>query len=134
MEDRTYSVYWYKFKGYRGRGLTDYSKRYQGVLYKIGHQYNNGDELNRMKENTKRDKGIKPIWEDLFAEIDCIKSVGKWTRAQAEQIEDIILKEIGNKDFSLAENTSGIKEFRVATPERMEKLVIIFDALHLTKN
>lgn len=127
MSKRTYGIYWYVFRGYRGRGLTDYSKRYQGVLYKIGHQYNNGDELNRMKENTKRDKGIKPIWEDLFAEIDCIRSVGKWTRAQAEQIEDIILKEIGNKDFSLAENTSGIKEFRVATPERMKKLLYIFD-------
>ena len=124
---RTYSVYWYKFKGYRGDGLTDYSRRYQGVLYKIGHQYNNGDPLNRMKENTKYDKGIKPLWKDLFAKVECIKCVGKWTKAQAKQIEHGILEEIGGKDFSLAENISGIREFRVATPERMEKLITIFD-------
>lgn len=127
MEERTYGVYWYKFKGYRGGGLTDYNKKYRGVLYKIGHQYNNGDELNRMKENTKRDKGIKPVWEDLFTEIECIKFVGKWTKAQAKMIEDSILKELGKKDFSLVENISGIREFRVATPERMKKLVTIFD-------
>lgn len=124
---RTYGVYWYKFKGYRGGGLTDYSKRYQGVLYKIGHQYNNGDELNRMKENTKYDKGIKPLWKDLFAEVECIRFVGKWSKAQAKRIEHGILEEIGGKDFSLVENISGIREFRVATPERMKKLLYIFD-------
>jgi len=125
--DRTYGVYWYKLKGYRGGGLTDYSKRYRGVLYKIGHQYNNGDELNRVKENTKWDKGIRPIWEDLFTEIECIRCVGKWTEEQAEEIEDVILEELGKKDFRLDENISGITEFRVATPERMEKLLYIFD-------
>ena len=124
---RTYGVYWYVFRGYRGGGITDYSKRYRGVLYKIGHQYNNGDELNRKKENTKWDKGIKPIWEDLFTEIECIRSVGKWTKAQAKEIEDVILEELGKKDFSLVENISGIREFRVATPERMKKLLYIFD-------
>ena len=127
MNKRTYGIYWYKFRGYRGGGLTDYSKRYQGALYKIGHQYNNGDELNRKKENAKWDKGIKPIWEDLFTEIECVRSIGKWTKAQAKEIEDVILEELGKKDFSLVENISGIREFRVATPERMKKLLYIFD-------
>ncbi len=80
-----------------------------------------------MKENTKGDKGIKPLWKDLFAQIDCIRCVGEWTKAQAKQLEKDILKELGRKDFSLDENISGITEFRVATLERMEKLVTIFD-------
>ena len=127
MNKRTYGVYWYVFRGYRGKGITDYSKRYQGVLYKIGHQYNNGDPLNRMKENTKYDKGIKPLWKDLFAEVECIRFTGEWSETQAKEIEEIVLGTLGRKDFSLVENISGIREFRVATPERMKKLLYIFD-------
>jgi len=128
--DNVYSVYWYAFKGYRGDGISAQNwtnVSYEGVLYKVGHQVGN-DELGRVKNNYKFDQGIKPVWLDLWEEVTCCGIIKDFpNKLAAKAKEESILSEIGNKDFNLVENVSGIREFRIATIARREILNNIFN-------
>lgn len=118
-----YSVYWYIFSDYVGRGIKAQMKAkvpYRGVLYKIGHQQGE-EEFGRVTKNTILDKDStdKEIWVRLWKSIACNGLVkGFKTKEEAKQFEEKILAELGPKDFNLYENVSGISEFRIASIER----------------
>ena len=128
--DNVYSVYWYAFKGYRGDGISTQNwtnVSYEGVLYKVGHQVGN-DELGRVKNNYELDRGIKPVWLDLWEEVTCCGIIKDFPNKLAAKVkEESILSKIGNKDFNLVENVSGIRESRIATIARREILNNIFN-------
>ena len=124
----TYNVYWYSFEGYKGKKLTDYTRgEYEGKLYKIGVQFDNGDKLNRIKENSIRDRGVKPTWTDVWETIECKGCVrGFNSKVEAMRFEREVLDSIDKKRFGLHENVSGITEFRIATPETFDTLSKMF--------
>lgn len=123
-----YNVYWYSFEGYKGRKVTDYTGgEYRGKLYKIGVQFENGDKMNRVKENSIRDKGVKPTWAELWDTIECKGCTeGFNTKREALEFEKEILASIDKKRFGLYENVSGITEFRIATPKTFDTLSRLF--------
>lgn len=123
-----YNVYWYSFEGYKGKKLTDYTRgEYQGKLYKVGVQYECDDVMNRVKENSIRDKGIKPTWTDLWETIECKGCIkGFNSKVEAMKFEREVLASIDKKRFGLYENISGITEFRIATPRTFATLSRMF--------
>jgi hypothetical protein len=114
----SYSVYWYQFSGYKGQWIKPYTKEYNGKLFKTGHQKGE-QEFGRVMENLKHDKGVKPTWYELWENIQCRGIIrGFKTKAEAQKFEEHLSSMLGEKDFSLCENVSGITEFRVATNDR----------------
>ena len=124
----SYNVYWYSFEGYKGKKLIDYTRgEYVGKLYKVGVQFDNGDKLNRIKENSIRDRGIRPTWTDLWETIECKGCVtGFNSKVEAMRFEKEVFSCIDKKRFGLHETVSGITEFRVATPEMLATLSKMF--------
>ena len=120
-----YSVYWYQFSGYKGEWIKPYTSEYSGKLFKTGHQKGE-EEFGRVVENLKHDKGIKTTWYELFEIIQCRGIIkGFRTKAEAIKFEEDLSTMLGKKDFSMFENVSGIREFRVATKERECRMVDI---------
>jgi hypothetical protein len=133
----TYSVYWYAFSDYKGRSITAQkwsSIPYLDVLYKIGYQRTN-NHYQRVIDNLQHEKDKSLCWNNLWGNIQLCGLIPNLILGEALDKETHLLGDwnspnglLGRKDVSIHEAVSGVREFRLASPERKELLLNYFNA------
>lgn len=133
----TYSVYWYAFSDYKGLSITAQkwsSIPYLGVLYKIGYQRTNID-YQRVIDNLQHEEDKSLCWSNLWGNIQICGLIPNLSLGEALDKETYLLGDwnshnglLGRKDVNIHETVSGVREFRLASPERKELLLNYFNA------